>query len=252
MTDYSDFESDVFSCKYEDETAVICLKADSFKLTTDPHHFHDMLECMNSIEVDEKIKGILALHTVRFERIKNMQTFIQSIQKESGYVQKEMGVTRYGNSVKRLTLAINDFSKPCVVGIQGQTVIDAFGFFMACDQRIAGEDLSIEFPGLDIGVTPMGAVAFYMSRQMGANKALEILMSKDPVNAEEAKQLGFVTTVVPTEQVKEECRKRLEEMYKVPGVTLSLTKQLIRPKTYELEEHFELSSRLLWSSIVDS
>ncbi len=252
MTDYSDYESDVFSCKYEDETAVIRLKADSLKMTTDPHHFHDMLECMNAIEVDEKIKGILALHTVKYERVKNMKTFMQSIQKESGYVQKEMGVTRYGNSVKRLTLAINDFSKPCVVGIQGHVVIDSFGFFMACDQRIAGEDLSIEFPGLDIGVTPMGAVALFMSRQMGANKALEILMSKDSVKAAEAKELGFVTEVVAPEQVKEECRTRLEEMYQVPGATLNLTKQLIRPKTYELEEHFELSSRLLWSSIVDN
>ncbi len=252
MTDYSNYDSDVFSCQYEGDTAVICLKANSLKMTTDPHHFHDILECMNTIEVDANIKGILALHTVKYERIEALQSFIKSIQKQSGYVQKEMGVTRYGNSVKRLTLAINDFSKPCVVGIEGQVAIDGFGFFMACDQRVAADDLSIEFPGLEIGVTPMGAVALYMSRQMGANKALEILMSKDPVKAEEAKQLGFVTTVVPKEQVKEECMKRLQEMYKIPGVTLSLTKQLIRPKTYELEEHFELSSRLLWSSIVDN
>ncbi len=202
MNDYSNYESDVFSCKYDGDTAIICLKANSFKMTTDPHHFHDMLDCMNSIEVDNKIKGILALHTVKFERIENMETFIQSIQKESGYVQKD--------------------------------------------------DLSIEFPGLEIGVTPMGAVALFMSRQMGSTKALEILMSRDPVKAEEARELGFVTTVVAQDKVEEECRRRLEEMYKVPGVTLSLTKQLIRPKTYELEEHFELSSRLMWSSIVDN
>lgn len=252
MNDYSNYESDVFSCRYDGDTAIICLKANSFKMTTDPHHFHDMLDCMNSIEVDNKIKGILALHTVKFERIENMETFIRSIQKESGYVQKEMGVTRYGNSVKRLTLAINDFSKPCVVGVMGQVAIDAFGFFMACDQRVAAEDLSIEFPGLEIGVTPMGAVALFMSRQMGSTKALEILMSSDPVKAEEARELGFVTTVVAQDKVEEECRRRLEEMYKVPGATLSLTKQLIRPKTYELEEHFELSSRLMWSSIVDN
>ncbi len=252
MTDYSNYDSDVFSCQYEGDTAVICLKANSLKMTTDPHHFHDILECMNTIEVDADIKGILALNTVKYGRIEALQAFIKSIQKQSGYVQKEMGVTRYGNSVKRLTLAINDFSKPCVVGIEGQVAIDGFGFFMACDQRVAADDLSIEFPGLEIGVTPMGAVALYMSRQMGANKALEILMSKDPVKAEEAKQLGFVTTVVPKEQVKEECMRRLQEMYRIPGVTLSLTKQLIRPKTYELEEHFELSSRLLWSSIVDN
>jgi len=41
-------------------------------------------------------------------------------------------------------------------------------------------------------------------------------------------------------------------MYQMPGNTLNLTKQLIRPKTYELEEHFETASRLMWNSIVDN
>ena len=45
---------------------------------------------------------------------------------------------------------------------------------------------------------------------------------------------------------------KLEEFYKVPGAsTLNLTKQLVRPKTYELEEHFEMTSRLMWNSIID-
>ncbi len=252
MSDYSNYDSDVFSCTYEGHTAVICLKSESFKMAMDASKMHEMLECLNAIEVDSSIKGILTLHTAEYERLDVLQDFIKSIQKETGYVQKEMGVTRYGNSVKRLTLAINDFSKPSVVAIRGPLSIDSFGYFLACDYRFAADDISIEFPGLQIGVTPTGAVSFFMTRQLGATKTMEILMSGQSISADEAKDLCLVSELVPGEQLKSAGLAKLEAMYQVPGSTLNFTKQLTRPKTYELEEHFEIASRLMWNTIIDN
>lgn len=252
MNNYSNYESDVFSCTYEGQTAVIYLKSESFKMAMDASKMHDMLECLNSIELDDNIKGLLTIHETEYERIEVLKDFIQSIQKRSGYVQKEMGVTRYGNAVKRLTLAINEFSKPSVVAFQGKVSIDAFGYFLACDYRVAADDLSVEFPGLQIGVTPVGAVAFFMTRQLGATQTMEILMAGKPISAHEAKELCLVSEVVSDAQLKSASLAKLEEMYQVPGSTLNLTKQLTRPKTYELEEHFDMSSRLMWNSIIDN
>ncbi|WP_198265331.1 enoyl-CoA hydratase/isomerase family protein [sulfur-oxidizing endosymbiont of Gigantopelta aegis] len=252
MKDYSDFDSEIFSCQYEGETAVICLKAESFRMAMDASKMHEMLDCLNTIEVDKNIKGILTLHTAEYERIELLQTFIKSIQKKSGYVQKEMGVTRYGNAVKRLTLAINEFSKPNIVAIRGQVSIDSFGFFLACDYRIAADDLCIEFPGLKIGVTPVGAVSFFMNRQLGMTKTMEILQNGETIDAQEANSLSLVSEVVSGDDLKATCLAKLDAMYQVPGATLSLTKQLVRPKTYELEEHFDVSSRLMWHSIIDN
>lgn len=252
MNDYSNYDSDVFSCVFEGQTAIICLKSESFKMAMDASQMHDILECLNSIEVDDNIKGILTIHTAEYEHVEVLQNFIKSIQKQSGYVQKEMGVTRYGNSVKRLTLAINEFSKPNVVAVRGPVSIDSFGYFLACDYRIAADDLSIEFPGLQLGVTPVGAVSFFMTRQLGATQTMQILMAGKAITATEAKDLCLVSDIVPIEQLKTAGLAKLEEMYQVPGTTLNLTKQLIRPKTYELEEHFDISSRLMWNSIIDN
>lgn len=252
MKDYSNYDTDVFSCTFEGETAVICLKSESFKMALESSQMHEMLECLNAIEVNNDIKGILALDTAVYEGVDTLKGFIQSIQKESGFVQKEMGVTRYGNSVKRLTLAINEFSKPCVVGIQGQVPIDSFGYFLACDYRVATEDLCIEFPGLKLGVTPTGAATFFMDRQLGATKTMEIIMSGEAISAEKAKDLSMVSEIVPVDQLKSACLAKLEELYWPPGMTLNLTKQLVRPKNSELEEFFEKSSRLMWNSIIDN
>ncbi|MCU7939509.1 MAG: enoyl-CoA hydratase/isomerase family protein [gamma proteobacterium symbiont of Bathyaustriella thionipta] len=253
MNDYSNYDSDVFSCTYEGQTAVICFKSESFIMAMNASKMHELLECLNAIEVDNNIKGLLTLHASEYERVAMTQEFIKSIQDKSGYVQKEMGVTRYGNSVKRLTLAINEFSKPSVVGLHGQVAIDSFGWFLACDYRIASGRLSIEFPALELGVVPAGAVSFFMKRQLGATKTMEILMGGRTILADEAKELCLVSELTDKDQLKASCMAKLEEFYKVPGAsTLNLTKQLLRPKTYELEEHFEMSSRLMWNSIIDA
>lgn len=252
MKDYSNYQSKMFSCVFEGQTAVISLKSESIKMALDTAHMQKMLKCLNAIEVNKKIKGVLALDTSVYEGVEVIKDFINSIQTQSGYVQKEMGVTRYGNSVKRMTLAINEFSKPCVVGIQGKVPIDAFGYFLACDYRIASDDLSVAFPGLKLGVTPTGAVSFFMNRQLGSTKTLQLLMSGKTLSVDEAKDLCLVNEVVSAEQLKAACQAKLDEFYQVPGLTLNLTKQLVRPKTYELEEHFEMSSRLMWSSIIDN
>ncbi len=251
MNDYSNFDSDVFSCFYEGQTAIISLKSESFKMAMDTSKMHEMLECLNAIEIDKSIRGILTIHTAEYERIEVLKNFIKSIQDNTGYVQKEMGVTRYGNAIKRLTLAINEFSKPNVVAVQGKVSIDSFGYFLACDYRIASENLSIEFPGLQLGVTPAGAVSFFMNRQMGSTRTMEVLMAGKSISAHKARELCLVSEVVSEQQLKEASLAKLEEMYQIPGSTLNLTKQLTRPKTYELEEHFEMSSRLLWNSIID-
>ncbi|GEM_PF-1988763 len=252
MSDYSNYDSDIFSCTYEDQTAVICLKSESFTVAMNASKMHELLDCLNSIEVDERIKGIMTLHTSGDERISMTQKFMKSMRDNSGYVQKEMGVTRYGNAVKRLTLAINEFSKPSVVGINGQVSIDSFGYFLACDYRIATDDLKIKFPGLKIGVLPSGAVSFFMSRQLGATRSLEILMAGKTILADEAKILALISQVAKPENLKAACQAKLNDFYAIPGAnTLNLTKQLIRPKTHELEEHFEMTSRLMWNSIID-
>ena len=81
---------------------------------------------------------------------------------------------------------------------------------------------------------------------------MEILMSGQSISADEAKDLCLVSELVSGEQLKSAGLAKLEAMYQVPGSTLNFTKQLTRPKTYELEEHFEIASRLMWNTIIDN
>ena len=251
MKDFKGYESNIFSCEREGQTAVILLKEEAFRMSTDASYLQDMLDCIKNIEKDDAIKGLLVQCTEEYNGIKNIQDFVNSIKKISGHVKKEMVVRRYGSSVRRMTLRINKLHKPSVVCVHGKVPIDHFGYIMAFDFRIASEDLQIEFPGIKLGISPAGAASFYLSRQLGPTVAAELFLSGKTITAEEAYGLGIVSKIVPRDEIKTQAMQKLEALYEFPAMGYSMTKRMLKPGKHELENHFERSIQAMWSSIID-
>jgi len=251
MKDYSNYDSEIFSCAIKGNTAVLSPQEKAFKVSLDGSYLHEFIECLNSIEMDESIKGILILDTSEYKGVENLQTFIESLHAEKASYVKEKGVTRYGNAAKLLTLGLNQFSKPIVVGIQGDVPIDSFGYFMACDYRVAASDVQIKFPGMDLGITPTGAVTFFLSKEIGPSRTLDLFLSADNISATRAEQLNIVQEVADINALEQRCLDKLEQYYNHPELVLNMSKQLIKAKNYEIEEHFERSIRLLWNSVLN-
>lgn len=251
MANFNGYDSNIFSCAQEGQTAVIRMKEEAFRMSTELAHLQDMLECLVNVEKNDSIKGLLFVCADEFDGIEHLEHFIQAIKNESGYVKKEMAVERYGSSVKRMTIKINEMKKPCVVCVKGKVPVDHFGLFMAFDFRIASDNLQIEFPGLKMGITPAGAASFYLSRQLGPTLATELLLAGEPISAEDAYASGIVSQLVPEDDLKATALKKLQALYETPALAYSMTKQMIKPARYLLEEHFERSIRFMWSSIID-
>jgi enoyl-CoA hydratase/carnithine racemase len=251
MKDFEGYDSNIFSCSQEGETAIIYLKKEAFRMSINASYLQDMLECINKIERDETIKGLLMINLEDFNGIENFENFIQAIKNESGYVKKEMAVARFGNTIKRLTMSINEFIKPTVVCVQGDVAVGHFGFFMAFDYRIASDNMQIEFPALKMGITPTGATSFYFARQLGPTLAAELLLSGKTISAEDAYAYGIVSKLVPKAELKVAALKKLEELYEIPALGYSMTKQMVNPQKHELENYFERSTRAMWSTIID-
>lgn len=251
MQEFKGYDSDIFSCGLEGETAVINLKKEAFRMSIKASYLQDMLECITRIERDDTVKGLLIFNVEDFNGIENFETFVQDIKNESGYVKKEMAVGRYGNTIKRLTMSINGFTKPTVVCVQGNVAVGHFGFFMAFDFRIASDDMQIEFPAIKMGIAPTGATSFYFARQLGPTLAAELLLSGKTISAEDAYAFGIVSKLVPKAELKAAAMKKLEELYEIPALGYSMTKQMINPNKNELENYFERSTRAMWSTIID-
>lgn len=87
-------------------------------------------------------------------------------------------------------------SKPVIAAVHGYTVAAGCGLAAACDMAVASEDAVFQTPGVNIGMfclTPM----IPLQRAIGRKKAMEMLITGDPIGSSEAEKLGLVNKVVP-------------------------------------------------------
>ena len=87
-------------------------------------------------------------------------------------------------------------NKPVIAAVHGYATAAGCGLAAACDMVVASEDALFQTPGVNIGVfclTPM----IPLQRSIGRKKAMEMLITGDPISATEAEKLGLVNKVVP-------------------------------------------------------
>ncbi len=76
---------------------------------------------------------------------------------------------------------------------------------LACDIIVASESAKVGLPEVKLGMIPSFGGVRRLHRAVGKYKANELIMTGQTLSAEEAKELGVVTHVVPPEQLIEEC-----------------------------------------------
>ena len=90
--------------------------------------------------------------------------------------------------------------KPTIARVQGWAMAGGFGLALACDMVIASDDAKFGAPELNVGLWPY-MVTVSLLRSMPPKKALELMLTSRVVGAEEADRIGFVTRVVPADQL---------------------------------------------------
>jgi enoyl-CoA hydratase/carnithine racemase len=107
-----------------------------------------------------------------------------------------------------------------------------------CDLVVASETATFATPGVKIGLfctTPMVA----LSRAIGRKRALQMLLTGEPVSARTAADWGLVNLVVPAEELRTVTRKLAARIAEASSLTVALGKQafyaqidLDQPKAY--------------------
>ncbi len=100
---------------------------------------------------------------------------------------------------------IHQLPQPVVAGVQGAAIGAGCQLALSCDMVVASEQATFRTPGGAGGwfcFTPMVAV----TRAVGHKRALEMLMTGEPVPAERASAWGMVNRVVPPDRLAAETR----------------------------------------------
>ena len=91
-------------------------------------------------------------------------------------------------------------SKPVIALVNGYALGGGAELAMACHLRIATENAVIGLPEVTLGLIPGYGGTQRLPRLAGRSKAMEMILTGDPVKAPEALQAGLVSRVVPREE----------------------------------------------------
>jgi enoyl-CoA hydratase len=107
---------------------------------------------------------------------------------------------------QRLTLLMESIGKPVIAAMNGYAFGGGLELAMACTVRLAAEGAKMGQPEVKLGLLAGYGGTQRLPRLVGKGRALEILLTGEPIDAAEAWRIGLVNRVVKRESLLDEAR----------------------------------------------
>jgi 2-oxoglutaroyl-CoA hydrolase len=130
-------------------------------------------------------------------------------------------------------------SKLVVAALTGFVFGVGLELALACDFRIAADDVHLALPEATIGMIPGSGGSQRLARMIGLGRAKDIVMRGRRVGAEEALALGLVTEVVPPELLPGAVSDLIDELSQGSPLAMRMAKRVLN-LTYEGPLHMGL------------
>lgn len=118
-------------------------------------------------------------------------------------------------------------NKPMIAAVSGFVLGGGCELMMSCDMVVASETTKIGQPEIKLGVMPGAGGTQRLTKAVGKVKAMEMLLTGDPISADEALRYGLVNKVVPVEVYFQEALKLAKKIAVQPPVAARLIKKSV-------------------------
>ncbi len=98
--------------------------------------------------------------------------------------------------------AVRNIRKPVIAALKGWVLGGGGEMALAADIRVAGRSMKMGFPEVTRGWVGGGGASQMLPRLVGYGQAMRLLLTGDPIDAEEAFRLGFVEYLVDDADVE--------------------------------------------------
>jgi enoyl-CoA hydratase/carnithine racemase len=124
----------------------------------------------------------------------------------------------------RMMESIHALPQPVIARVQGVATAAGCQLVASCDLAVASEKAWFATPGVSIGLfcsTPMVPV----SRAVGHKRAMQMLLTGDPITAEQAVEWDLINRVVPAEELDEAVDDLANKILRFSPETVATGKQ---------------------------
>ena len=95
----------------------------------------------------------------------------------------------------RVYEVVDDLTVPVIARINGHALGGGSELALACDVRIARADAKLGQPEISLGIMPGGGATQRLPRIVGEGQAMRLILSGEPIDADEAADIGLVDGV---------------------------------------------------------
>ncbi|MGH9432105.1 MAG: enoyl-CoA hydratase/isomerase family protein [Terriglobia bacterium] len=150
--------------------------------------------CFESIQADAGMRAVILRGAGEKAFVAGADVGELAVQIPEGGKEK----SAFGQRVLDL---IENLGKPVIAAVNGYALGGGCELAMACTLRIAAENARFGQPEVKLGIMPGYAGTQRLSRLVGKGRAMELILSGEPVQAQEAYRIGLVNQVTPANQL---------------------------------------------------
>lgn len=144
-----------------------------------------------------------------------------------------------------------EISKPVVAAINGAAIGGGCELAALADLIIATPKARFAQPEIKLGVFPPLA-AIILPHVIGHKRALEMILTGEPLSAEDALRLGLVNRVVPEAQLDQEVEKVLAKITEQSAPVLEMAKKVLYDTVgFPLGEAIKRSANIYLNQLMD-
>jgi len=155
---------------------------------------------------------------------------------------------------QRILRRLETSPKPSLAAINGYALGGGLELAMSCTLRVASATARLGQPEVKLGIVPGYGGTVRLPRLVGRGRALELLLTGDPIDAAEAHRIGLVNHVTPPEELLPFSRGLLRKILENGPVAVALVIDAVdRSLGIGLEDglHYEASAFALSAATED-
>ena len=181
--------------------------------------YHDLARHFEALDADEEVRAVVLTGAGR--------AFCAGGDVGSmGGVHDVAAGRKRTQTHQQMIVKLHRLEKPVIAAVRGPAAGIGFSLALACDLIVASETAYFLAAFKNVGIPPDGGAVFLLTQHLGISRAKEIAYTARRVPAQEAREMGFVTKIVPDERLEPEAQGLAADLAGSATFALRLAKKM--------------------------
>jgi enoyl-CoA hydratase len=132
-----------------------------------------------------------------------------------------------GRSIERWS-RVAATRKPLIAAVSGYAFGGGCEIALMCDIIVASETAQFGLPEINLGIMPGAGGTQRLTRAIGPQRAMELILTGATISAQEAYQYGLVNRVTPADDFLEEAKRLAATIAEKGPIAVMLAKEAVR------------------------